>query len=72
MTPVSPTDDLLDPFDCPRCGSTVAERFWGPCTACRTQMTEAYDRAGTGAAEAAPTRFEPSMHVVPNHVATKD
>lgn len=72
MTAPPPAEDPLEPFECPRCAATVAERFWGPCSNCRAEMTRTYDRAGAGATEAAPTRFEPSMHVVPNHVATKD
>ena len=64
-------DDTLDPFDCPRCGTTVSERFWGPCTACRQALKAAYVASGaTG--EAANERFEPSMNVTPNFVATKD
>lgn len=60
-------------FDCPRCGSSVAERFWGPCSACRQALVAAY-RTEPAAAEdmVAANRFEPNMHVVPNHVATKD
>ena len=70
---MSGPDEDLEPFDCPRCGTTVSERFWGPCRACRTQLVDAYGPAGgQGAAETGPVRFEPAMHVVPNHVATKD
>ena len=57
-------------FDCPRCGSAVEERFWGPCQACRAALVAA--QRGEQEAEAEASRFEPSMHVVPNHVATKD
>lgn len=67
--------EALEPFPCPRCGQTVTERFWGPCSACRAEMVAAH-RAENGntdpPAPAEGTRFEPSMHVVPNHVATKD
>lgn len=67
---MSDTAEVLEPFDCPRCAVTVTERFWGPCRACReelvaVQRTEPGVDIGTG-------RFEPAMHVVPNHVATKD
>ncbi len=68
----SATDEPLDPFACPRCGTTVTERFWGPCTACRAQLTAAYGSAGAAPADVESTRYEPAMHVVPNHVATKD
>jgi hypothetical protein len=64
-------DDLLPPFDCPRCGSTVTERFWGPCRSCRQVLVATH--RGDGAGEVVGSgRFEPAMHVVPNHVATKD
>ncbi len=66
-------DEALEPFECPRCATTVTERFWGPCRACRGQLTAAYGPAGGASAPALEsTRFEPAMHVVPNHVATKD
>ena len=64
-------------FNCPRCNSEVTERFWGPCTACRQELTANAAKASggdgtgdTGSFEAA--KFEPAMHVTPNHVATKD
>lgn len=60
-------------FACPRCSAEVTERFWGPCTACRSEL----NRLATATGEAADTgfeasKFEPAMHVTPNHVATKD
>lgn len=62
---------LEEPFSfaCPRCGSQVDERFWGPCSSCRAQLTATMARA---AEEIEVERFEPAMNVVPNHVATKD
>lgn len=65
--------DELEPhlFDCPRCATQVEERFWGPCGRCRSELTAG--QRGQAAEAARPTgRFEPAMHVVPNHVATKD
>jgi hypothetical protein len=56
-------------FDCPRCASRVSARFWGPCEACRSELTSSI--AGE-AHQIESARFEPSSHVVPNHVATKD
>ena len=56
-------------FDCPRCGAATDARFYGPCPACRAQLVASL------AAEARQVdagRFEPSMHVVPNQVATKE
>jgi len=62
-------DEQLLTFDCPRCGRPVAERYWGPCGACRDTL------ATTMAGEARSVEvaaFEPTMHIVPNQVATKD
>ena len=55
-------------FTCPRCGREVAERFYGPCTACREELcaTQVRDAATLDAT------YEPKMNVVPNQVATKD
>ena len=61
-------DDLL-PFACPRCGSEVTERLWGPCRSCRQELTTVMRRR---AEQIETERYEPVMHVVPNHVATKD
>lgn len=59
---------MLD-FTCPRCAVPVQGRFYGPCTACRTQLVAAH----AGQARAVEVeRFEPSLHVVPNQVATKE
>ncbi len=60
----------IDPFVCPRCGLPAAqERFYGPCSACRGDLSA---RQGGPRQEAASVRFEPKMHVTPNAVATKD
>ena len=60
-------------FRCPRCGQPAHERFYGPCTPCRQQLVAAFSADGIAPeAEGATARFEPGMHVVPNHVATKD
>ena len=72
---MSATEAAEQVFDCPRCHQSVTERFWGPCGRCRTELNAAYrkDGAGEGSeSEPSATRFEPAMHVVPNHVATKD
>ncbi len=63
--------DELETFQCPRCGQTAQERFWGPCRACREQLVATYRSEETGG-DVETSRFEPAMHVVPNHVATKD
>jgi len=59
----------MPPFACPRCGSEVCERFWGPCQTCRTELTTLMQRT---AEHVESERFEPVLHVVPNHVATRD
>jgi hypothetical protein len=47
----------------------VTERLWGPCQACRAELVSLMR---SEAVESESARFEPAMHVVPNHVATKD
>ncbi len=70
MTDLPTPPGTAETFTCPRCArSAVAERFYGPCGACRaelvaTQRGEAKDvTAG---------RFEPRMHVTPGAVALKE
>jgi hypothetical protein len=60
---------VTDPLVCPRCGDRAEERFYGPCTACRSQLR----RTLGGEARAVEREaFEPAMHVTPNAVALKD
>jgi predicted RNA-binding Zn-ribbon protein involved in translation (DUF1610 family) len=66
--PVEVRDDGLA-FACPRCGTAVTERFYGPCRSCRSQLVEAL---GGESRQIEVGRFEPAMHVTPNAVATKD
>jgi hypothetical protein len=56
-------------FVCPRCGNDATERFYGPCSACRVELVDAMIGV---ARESEVSKFEPTMHVVPNQVATKD
>lgn len=66
---MEPADDAPHSFTCPRCGAAAEGRFYGPCSSCRVELIAAH----TGAArEVEVVRFEPSMHVVPNQVATKE
>jgi hypothetical protein len=54
---------------CPRCGDEATEAYYGPCSACRSQLRASLGgEARTVAAEA----YEPKMNVTPNAVATKD
>jgi len=77
VTEASPTLETTA-FTCPRCNTEVTERFWGPCAACRQQLkaTLGADKSATGGENTGDTfeaaKFEPAMHVTPNHVATKD
>lgn len=79
--PKVPIVDGLLAFECPRCHERVGERHYGPCEACRSQLRDTLGassgvdgKAWTGEAWTGEDRphFEPKMHVVPNHVATKD
>lgn len=54
---------------CPRCGTEVHERFYGPCTACRSALRLAFARDGRVIEIA---DYEPKMNVTPNAVALKD
>ena len=60
--------ELLD-FTCPRCAGPVSERFYGPCTPCRTSLVESL---GGEARQVEVEAYEPKMNVTPNAVATKD
>ena len=62
-------DDTPIEHDCPRCGASVSQRFYGPCTSCVTQLAASQRSAG-GDFEAA--AYEPKMNVTPNAVALKD
>jgi hypothetical protein len=60
--------DLLE-TTCPRCGRAVHERFYGPCTECRTELR--MKMAGE-AREVEVGAYVPKMNVVPNQIATKE
>jgi hypothetical protein len=60
--------DLLD-VNCPRCGESVRQRFYGPCDPCRAQLRSTVSgEAQDVEAEA----FVPKLNVTPNAVALKD
>jgi hypothetical protein len=63
-------DADLEPIElaCPRCGDAVSERFYGPCSACRTALRGVGGEAREIEAEA----YEPKMNVTPNAVAVKE
>ena len=54
---------------CPRCGTEVTERFYGPCTNCRAQLRAKYLGEGR---EVEVVEYVPKMNVTPNAVALKD
>lgn len=54
---------------CPRCGSTLDERFYGPCTDCRAALRAKYLGEGRHVEVA---EYVPKVNVTPNAVATKD
>ena len=56
-------------FDCPRCGTAVAEDYYGPCGTCRAVLRTEQAAEGSDVEAAA---YEPKMNVTPNAVATKD
>ena len=54
---------------CPRCGSAVDERFYGPCDLCRQELRAMFVREAKVVEVA---EYEPKMNVTPNAVALKD
>ena len=54
---------------CPRCASAVRQRYYGPCSDCRTELAARFaGRARTVAV----ADYEPKMNVTPNAVAMRD
>ena len=56
-------------FACPRCGTSVDEAYYGPCTSCRDVLRATL---GGEARDVAAAEYVPKMNVTPNAVATKD
>jgi len=56
-------------FACPRCGSEVAETYYGPCRSCRDELCAEVAGEARAVGEQA---YEPKMNVTPNAVALKD
>ena len=54
---------------CPRCGSEVEQRFYGPCANCVGELRTKFDAV---AREVEAPEYVPQMNVTPNAVATKD
>jgi hypothetical protein len=56
-------------FACPRCGTDVMARFYGPCPNCMIELTARF----TGEArDVQAEAYVPKMNVTPNAVALKD
>ena len=56
-------------FACPRCGASVAERYYGPCAACREALVAS---SGGEARDVEVAAYEPKRNVTPNAVASKE
>ncbi|MFN3257978.1 MAG: hypothetical protein ACE37B_20045 [Ilumatobacter sp.] len=56
-------------FVCPRCQSSTADEFYGPCAACRSALVAKFATEGRVVELA---EYEPKMNVTPNAVALKD
>ena len=73
MSPASTTSTDGLPADlsfcCPRCGTDVEARFYGPCETCRVALRAAYEGE---AREVEVEAYVPKMNVTPNAIATKD
>ena len=73
MSTAEDTSAPPEPFDCPRCGTNVTERLWGPCESCRADLRATYGGAGRAAGEQVERQaYVPKMNVTPNAVALKD
>lgn len=59
----------MEPFDCPRCGRSCAETYYGPCSTCRDDLRSTL---GGPARDVAIVEYEPKMNVTPNAVALKE
>ena len=62
-------DTSLLSVTCPRCGTAVEQRFYGPCAGCVTELHATYDAV---ARDVDAVEYVPQMNVTPNAVATKD
>jgi hypothetical protein len=62
-------DATLLAVSCPRCGTAVEQRFYGPCASCATALHTKYDAV---ARDVEAAEYVPQMNVTPNAVATKD
>jgi len=61
--------DTAAPFACPRCATTVSQRFYGPCESCCIALRAKFLTVGRNVEVA---EYVPKMNVTPNAVALKD
>ncbi len=61
--------DAAAMFDCPRCGASVSQPFYGPCEPCRVALRAKFLTVGRDVEVA---EYVPKMNVTPNAVAQKD
>lgn len=56
-------------IECPRCGASAVERFYGPCDTCRADLRQKL----TGEkSDLIADEYEPKMNVTPNAIASKE
>ena len=63
-------DTSLLAVTCPRCGSSVDQRFYGPCAGCVDELYVKF--TGEARDDVAAEEYVPKMNVVPNAIASKD
>ena len=56
-------------YPCPRCETTMAADFYGPCESCVAELKASQQNEASGDTAAA---YEPKMNVTPNAVALKE
>ena len=61
--------DVPTIFDCPRCGASASQRFYGPCESCGVALRTKFRGLGRDVTAA---EYVPKMNVTPNAVALKD
>lgn len=63
------TADTTSVVECPRCGASVSQRFYGPCESCYSALRAQFPGV---ARDVAVGEYVPKMNVTPNAVAQKD
>lgn len=55
--------------ECPRCGASAIQQFYGPCESCRGDLRTKFHGLGRDITAA---EYVPKMNVTPNAVAQRD